>query len=137
MEQDLIYIWDNGQEYSAHETYFIKSDLTKHQVENIFDITEMSIGLIGIVKSLDWRTSFSSMQYLLFHEISHKLELAQLGFGWKDTCPVAIKQKEKEDAFKYSSKSYIDSDVQWAQDLLKNCTCESYSKIREFLKKEF
>ena len=101
MEQDLIYIWDNGQEYSAHETYFIKSDLTKHQVENIFDITEMSIGLIGIVKSLDWRTSFSSMQYLLFHEISHKLELAQLGFGWKDTCPVAIKQKEKEDAFKY------------------------------------
>ncbi len=56
----MIYIWDNGGEYSDHAVHFIKSDLPWEEVERVLGARRYSCGeghLVGRSETIDWRDS--------------------------------------------------------------------------------
>lgn len=55
----MIYIWDNGYEYSDHEVEFIESDLPREDVETIMAPFKRSgdrfARIDGVAERIDWR----------------------------------------------------------------------------------
>ncbi len=83
----MIYVIDNGESYSDHCVYFVESDMSPKQVDEMLALGDRGMSIIFITDVLEWRrpaercTFFSgcyigseAYDYAILHESTERLE---------------------------------------------------------------
>lgn len=136
-----VYIWDNGEGYSANEVWFIQSDLPRGIVErtlvavaatqknrggNAVEGKEHDHGsLVGVVTEAEWTISPSPLRRVVEREVDY-----HDGDG---RCPCEPDGRSAQDREREPRGDYK-SDVEWRVCMLDTCSCPGMAAIREALR---